>query len=52
MFNSKQSEMASIEITTSDFIYGIFFIAGMQVYCLLVVYSYYREMKGEVPTVP
>jgi len=52
MFNSKQSGMASIEITTSDFTYTMFFITGLQVYSLLVVYSYYRELKEEVPTVP
>jgi hypothetical protein len=43
--------MAFIEIT-SDFISIMFLIAGMQLYCLLVVYSYYRELKGEAPTVP
>jgi hypothetical protein len=30
----------------------MFWITGLQVYSLLVVYSYYRELKGEVPTVP
>ena len=46
MFNSKQSGVASIEIT-SDFIYTIFCITGLQVYSFLVVHSYYRELKGE-----
>jgi hypothetical protein len=52
MFNGEQSGVASIEITTSDLIYTMFCITGLQVYSLLVVYSYYRELKGEVPTVP
>ncbi|PSN50983.1 hypothetical protein C0J52_08604 [Blattella germanica] len=25
---------------------------SMQIYCLLVVYSYYRELKGEAPAMP
>jgi len=37
---------------TSDFTCATFVFAGLQVYSLLVVYSYYRDLKGEAPTVP